>query len=86
MLCDSIIICVVHHTQLRRTVKAAAIKEKLLAKLQQAKDMATKRQSLIVKRAPSAYALLIKDRFTKLGHLPVKQRFQVGPLRHTRVA
>lgn len=83
MHCNSIMVCVVCHTQLQQSVKAAAMQERRLAKLQLAKDKAAKRQSLIVKRAPSAYALFIKDRFTQLGHLPVKQRFQVGELRHS---
>lgn len=47
------------------------------AKMQKAKDKATQRAALIVKRAPSGYALYVKERFMALDHVPVGQRFQV---------
>lgn len=58
-------------------LKAAAVKVKEKARLQMVKDEDTQRKALIVNRAPTAYALFVKDQFAALGHLSVTQRFQV---------
>lgn len=77
--CSIIVLChkATHPFQHMVQLKAAADKEKERAKVQKVKDVETQRKALLVKRAPNAYTLFVKDRFPALSHLPREGRFLV---------